>query len=193
MAISPKPTCARNSFRFACHPPRIRRLDRLRPMMRPCPGLAFNAFGIACAFIRHKSGFRWLPITGILSATTDCGYDRNLTSGRDRTRESTRVADVFVPDENIDVFPHLPLLSCDAISHSWMQCPERRQRLAQSCRRLFDLDSTLSSGKFSQSSRNVKSDRHGITFSSVTSVVNPNAPSCFSTETWSGVKARPQS
>ncbi len=159
--------------------------------MGSCRRVAFNALGIACAFIRRRqSGFRWLPITRILSATTDGGYDRNLTSGRDNTRESTRIADVFVPDENIDVFPHLPLLRCDAISHSWMQCPERRQRLAQSCRRLFDLDSTLSSSKFSQSSRNVKGDRHGISFSIVTSVVNWNAPSCFSTETWSRVKAR---
>jgi hypothetical protein len=159
-------------------------------MMGSCPRAAFNALGIACAFIRRRqSGFRWLPITGILSATTDCGYDRNLTSGRDRAREATRIADVFVPDENIDVFPHLPLLGCDAISHSWIECPERRQRLAQSFRRLFDLDSTLSSGKFSQSPRNVKSHGHWIT----SSVVPSNDASCFSTETWSGVKARPQS
>src|ERR1700690_1857621 len=99
-------------------------------------------------------------MTGILSATTNSGDDGNLTSVGDGTRESTRIPDVFVTDENIDVLPHMPLLCCDAIPNARIDCPERRQRLSQGLRWVLDLDSTVSCGKFTQCARNVKSDRH---------------------------------
>jgi hypothetical protein len=53
-------------------------------------------------------------MTGILSATTHGGDDGNLASVGDGTRESTRIPDVFVTDENIDT-PVLALapLRCD--------------------------------------------------------------------------------
>jgi hypothetical protein len=59
-------------------------------------------------------------MTGILSATTHGGDDGNLASVGDGTRESTRIPDVFVTDENIDVLPYLPLLRCDAITNAWV-------------------------------------------------------------------------
>ena len=71
---------------------------------------------------------------GILSATTNGGDDGNLASVGDETRESTRIPDVFVTDENIEVLPHMPLLGCDAIPNARIDCPERRQRLSQSLR-----------------------------------------------------------
>src|ERR1700730_234264 len=99
-------------------------------------------------------------MTGIISAATNGGDDGNLASFWDGTRGATRIPYVFVPDENIYVLPHLPLLRCDAIPNTRIDSPERRQRLSQSLRGVLDLDSTLSSGKFSQCPWNVKSDRH---------------------------------
>src|SRR4029077_9940599 len=75
----------------------------------------------------------WL-MTGILSATTNGGDDGNLASVGDGARESTRIPDVFVTDEKIDVLPHLALLRCDAIPNARIDYPERRQRLSQSLR-----------------------------------------------------------
>src|SRR5216684_1029778 len=98
-------------------------------------------------------------MTGI-PATTNGGDDGNLGSVGDGTRESTRIPDVFVTDENIDVLPHVPLLRCDAIPNARIDCPKSRQRLSQSLRRVLDLDSTVSGRKFSQCPRNVKSDGH---------------------------------
>src|SRR5438132_5568670 len=107
-------------------------------------------------FIRaDKPGSRWLHITGIVSATTDGGDDRNLRSGGDGTRESTCISDIFVPNEDIDMFAHLSLLRCDAISNARVECPESRQRIGQSCGRVLDLDRTVSSGKFTQGNWNV--------------------------------------
>src|SRR5690348_451544 len=54
----------------------------------------------------------------VLASTADSRDDRNLRSGRDGSRESTGIARVFLADKNIDVFPHLSLLSCDTISDS---------------------------------------------------------------------------
>ena len=75
-----------------------------------------------------------LLMTGILSATTNGGDDGNLASVGDGARESTRIPDVFVTDENIDVLPHVPLFGCDAIPKARIDYPERRQRLSQSLR-----------------------------------------------------------
>src|SRR2546425_28324 len=114
-------------------------------------------------FIRaDKPGSRWLHITGIVSATTDGWDDRNLRSGGDGTRESTCISDIFVPNEKIDMFPHLSLLGYDTISNAGIDCPESRQCVSQSCGRLGDLDLTATGGKFAQDTRNVKSDRHGL-------------------------------
>jgi transposase len=98
--------------------------------------------------IPHRQVWLWLYITRILSATTNSGDDRNLRSCGDGARESTCISDVFVRDENVDVFPHLSLLRCDAIPNARVECPESRQRLSQGCGRVFDLDFTASSRKF---------------------------------------------
>src|SRR5260370_34345559 len=97
---------------------------------------------------------------------TDGGNDRNLRSGGDGTRESPCISDIFVANEDIDMFPHLSLLRCDAILNARVECPESRQRVGQSCGQVLDLDCTVSSGKFTQSTRNVKSDWHGSPFRS---------------------------
>jgi len=102
----------------------------------------------------------------VLASTADGWYDRDLTSGCDRSRKSTRISSVFLPDKNVDVFPHLSLLRCDTISDSWIDCPECGQGVGQRCSWVFDLDPTASGGKFPQGSRNVKNDRHGVTCSS---------------------------
>jgi len=137
-----------HTFRFARHPAGVVRLAT------------------------HQVDDGFLPKTAladctreIVSATANGRNNRNLTSGCDGARESTRISDVFIPDENIDVLSHLSLLSCDAISDARIECPERGQRLRQRCGWVFDLDSTESGGKLSQRPRNVKSDRHGITCS----------------------------
>lgn len=65
---------------------------------------------------------RWTPEVDL--AATDGGDDRNLRSGWDWACESARIADIFAPDENIDVFPHLSLLGCDAISNAGVEGPE---------------------------------------------------------------------
>jgi hypothetical protein len=95
------------------------------------------------------------------SATTNGRDDRNLASGGDWARESTCISDMFITDENINVFPHLSLLGCDAIANSRVEGPESRQRVGQCCGRVFDLDCTVSSGKLAQGPWNMKSDRHG--------------------------------
>src|ERR1700722_18522528 len=69
-----------------------------------------------------------------LGATTNGGDDGNLASVGDGAREPTRIPDVFVTDENIDVLPHVPLFGCDAIPKARIDYPERRQRLGQSLR-----------------------------------------------------------
>jgi hypothetical protein len=119
--------------------------------------------------------------TEIVSATTHGRNNRDLRAGYDGTRESTRIADVFIADENIDVFPHFSLLRCDAISNSWIELPECRQCLGQCCGWALDLHSTESGGKFPQRPRNVKSDWHGITCSA--------AAFCSSTALWFDVSA----
>jgi hypothetical protein len=62
---------------------------------------------------------------GIRSATADRWYDRNLRPGGDRTRQPAGVSDIFVANENIDVFAHLSLFGCDAISNPRVECPKR--------------------------------------------------------------------
>jgi hypothetical protein len=94
------------------------------------------------------------------AATTNSGHDRNLRSAGHATRESTRISDVLVPDENVDVFSHLTLLRYDAISNARIECPQSRQRLSQSCGRLFDLDYAVSRSKFEQRTGNVKDHRY---------------------------------
>jgi hypothetical protein len=54
----------------------------------------------------------------IFSATTNGGDDRNLSSSGDWTRESTGISDMFIADEDINMFPHLSLLGNDAIANS---------------------------------------------------------------------------
>src|SRR5882724_9913370 len=97
----------------------------------------------------------------VFSAATNGGNDRNLSSGGDWTRESTCISDMFIADEDINMFTHLPLLGYDAIANPRIEGRESRQRVGQSCGRVFDLDCTVSSGKFAQGPWNMKSDRHG--------------------------------
>src|SRR5258705_10112152 len=73
---------------------------------------------------------------------------------------------VYRPNEDIDMFPHLSLLRCDAISNARVECPESRQRVGQSYGRVLDLDCAVPPGKFTQSTRNVKSYPHGSPFRS---------------------------
>jgi len=68
-----------------------------------------------------------MHITGTdrnLSAAADSGDDRNLRSGRDGAGESTSISDILVPNENIDMLPHLALFGYEAISNSGVVCPE---------------------------------------------------------------------
>ena len=46
---------------------------------------------------------------------------------------SPRIPDIFVSDENIDMFPHFPLLRYDAIANARVDCPKERQCFSQSC------------------------------------------------------------
>src|SRR6476646_9688105 len=118
-------------------------------------------FGLFAVLGRAERLAARLRIAEIFSATTNGGDDRNLGSGGDWTRESTCISDMFITDENINVFPHLSLLGCDAIANARIEGPESRQRVGQSCGRLSDLDCTVSSGKLAQGPWNMKSDRHG--------------------------------
>jgi hypothetical protein len=99
-------------------------------------------------------------IIGILSATRDGRDDRNLRSGGDGTRKSTRVTNILVPDENIDMFPNFSLLCCNAISNARVECPQRRQRVCQGSGRVFDLHSAVPASQFAQGTRNVKGYWH---------------------------------
>ena len=110
---------------------------------------------------RDKDQNTGFVVAQIFSATTNGRDDRNLGSGGDWARESTCISDMFITDENINVFPHLSLLGCDAIANARVEGPESRQRVGQCCGRVFDLDCTVSSGKLAQGPWNMKSDRHG--------------------------------
>jgi len=140
----------------ACRQTFIYRITEGLPVIRPesldWPGIKPMMGLVQSGFERVSDWGSSIPhslhITGILSATANGRDDRNLRSGGDRARESTCISDVFVRDENVDVFPHLSLLRCDAIPNARVECPESRQRLSQSCGRVFDLDFTASSRKF---------------------------------------------
>src|SRR5438876_11249928 len=106
----------------------------------------------------------WLHITGFLSAATDRRDDRNLRSGGDRTHKPAGISNIFVSDKDIDVFPNLSLLGCDAISNARVEYPQRRQRVGQRSGRVFYFNCTASSSEFAQGARNVKSHRHNQPF-----------------------------
>jgi hypothetical protein len=63
---------------------------------------------------------------------------------------------VLIPDENIYVLSNLSLLGRNAISQTWVELPKYRQRIRQGRGRAFDLNLTVSVGKFTQGGWNVK-------------------------------------
>jgi len=105
-----------------------------------------------------------LHITGILSAATDGRDDRNLRSGGDGTHKPAGISNIFVSDKDIDVFPNLSLLGCDAISNARVEYPQRRQRVGQRSGRVFYFNLAVPSSKFAQGAWNVKSHRHNQPF-----------------------------
>src|SRR6266478_418801 len=101
----------------------------------------------------------WKP-----SSTTDRRDDRNVRSGGGGTHEPAGISNIFVSDEDVDVFPDLSLLGCDAISNPRVEYPQRRQRVGQRSGRVFYFNLAAPSSEFAQGAWNVKSHRHNQPF-----------------------------
>jgi len=74
------------------------------------------------------------------------------------------VAYIFVANEDVDVFPHLALFGCHAISNAGVERPQRRQSIGQGRSRSFNLDAALPAGELAQGTWKVKRNPHGQLF-----------------------------
>jgi hypothetical protein len=118
--------------------------------------MSVNEFSRLCRLLFSRVGF--------LSAATDGRDDRNLRSGGDGTHKPAGITNIFVSDKDIDVFPNLSLLGCDAISNARVEYPQRRQRFGQRSGRVFYLNFAVPSGEFTQGTGDEKSHRHNQPF-----------------------------
>jgi hypothetical protein len=94
------------------------------------------------------------------SAATYRRNDRNLRSCRYGARKSARKSNILFPDENIDMFPDLSLLCRHAISKTWVEYPQSRQRVCQGSGRVCYVDFAVPLSEFAQRPRYVKRHWH---------------------------------
>ena len=76
------------------------------------------------------------------------------------SHKPTGIANILVPNEDVDVFPDLSLLSCDAISDPRVKYPQRSQRIGNCRGRGFYFNAAVPTGEFAQGTRDVKRHRH---------------------------------
>ena len=95
------------------------------------------------------------------SAAGDGGDDRDFRVGRERSGKAAGVADVFIADEEIDVFADLALFGENAVANAGVEGVKGGQGIGESGGRLLNLDYAATAGKFAQSAWDVKRYGHG--------------------------------
>ena len=98
---------------------------------------------------------------GMESAAGDGGDYGDFGVGWEGSGEAAGVADVFVADEEVDVFADLALFGENAIANARVEGAEGRQGIGECGRRLLNLDYAATCGKFAQGAGDVKRCGHG--------------------------------
>lgn len=93
-------------------------------------------------------------------SSTYCGHDRDLGAFCDRRSQPFQISNIFVAQENIDVFADFSLFGRNPIPKTGILFPQRQQNIAKRALSRIDFDLAPSISVNPQRAGNMDSDCH---------------------------------